>query len=222
MKMEIKERLLKLDTACICDANKKLRVMDPEIKPISQGIKFVGIAHTVQCESDFLTVIKALNDAKEGEILVINAEGEKIAVVGELFSTEAKRKKLAGIIIDGGCRDIKQLRKINFPVYARFIAPKSGTNYKIFSTQVKITCGGVPVFPGDIIFGDDDGIVVMNEEEIIEIIDIAEDIQHKEELVLTKIENNESLIDMLNFSEHYLKISNHKKSELTFTLDKQC
>ncbi len=215
---ELRKKLIQLDTACVCDANKNIRVMDSEIKPIIQNVKFVGLAHTVYCKNDFLTVIKALNDAKEDEVLVIKTDGEKIAVAGELFTTEANRKKLAGIVIDGGCRDVKELRKINFPIYSRFVTPVSGTTSKIFETQVKITCGGVPVFPGEIIFGDDDGIIVIGENEINDILDIAEEIQVKENMALSKMKNNESLINMLNFTEHYSKLSNNQKSKLTFTI----
>ncbi len=214
---KIKERLARLDAACICDANKSLRVLDPEIRPVNKGIKLIGIARTVHCKGDFLSVIKALHDAGEDEVLVIDAEGVKCAVAGELFTTEAHRKKLAGIIIDGGFRDVQQVRAINFPVYARYITPMSGTTEKIYSTQETIKCGGVYISPGDIIFGDDDGIVVMSREEVLKILDTAETIQQTEEKALLKMKENESLIDMLNFEEHYTKILEGRESKLAFT-----
>ena len=61
---EIKQRLSTLDTACESDANKKLRIVDPEIRPIRSGLKLIGRAHTVSCYEDFLMVIKALKDAE--------------------------------------------------------------------------------------------------------------------------------------------------------------
>ena len=215
---KLKERLAKLDTACICDVNEKMRIMDPEIRPINQGIKMIGVARTVHCKTDFLSVIKALHDANEDEVLVIDADGDKIALAGELFTLEAQRKKLAGIVIDGGCRDTKGIRDINFPVYVRYITPIAGTASKIFPTQIKINCGGASVSPGDIIFGDDDGIVVMSEEDITEILDVAENIQRIEEKVLMKMEDGNSLIDMLNFYDHYAKIDKKQESKLIFTV----
>jgi regulator of RNase E activity RraA len=214
----LKRRMSLLDTACLCDADKNLRVMDPEIHPITQGLKMVGIARTVRCESDFLTVIKALHDAKEDEVLVVAAGAKKIAVAGELFTTEAKRKNLGGIVIDGGCRDMRSLKKIDFPVYARFVTPLAGTVRHITKTQIPVVCGGVTVSPGDIVFGDDDGIVVMGKEECVKIIDVARDIQKREEKVLELMADNQSLIDMMNFSEHYDTISKGQKSELVFTI----
>ncbi len=215
---KMKDRLNKLDTACLCDANKNLRVMDPGIRPINQGLKMIGIAHTVQSKEDFLSVIKALLDAKEDEVLIVDAKGDKIALAGELFAYEAQRKKLAGIVIDGGCRDLKGIRQIDFPVFARHIIPMAGTASQISETQIKIQCGGVSVSPEDIIFGDDDGIVVMSVEETLEILDIAASIQKGEEKVLRKIKENKSLLDVLNFSEHYAKIAKKQDSKLIFTI----
>lgn len=213
----LKERLLKLDTACLCDAGKKLRIMDPEIQPINPGVKMAGIARTVQCKADFLTVLKALHDAKEEEVLVIDAEGDKIALAGELFAIEAQMKKLGGIVVDGGCRDVKGIREVKFPLYARYIVPMAGTSSNIYRMQIKINCGGIPVSPGDIIFGDDDGIIVMSKEEVTEILDTAENIQRIEEKVLNKMKDNKSLVEMLNFLDHYEKISKKQESKLIFT-----
>ncbi|NIM57395.1 MAG: RraA family protein [Candidatus Aminicenantes bacterium] len=215
---KLKERLAILDTACIYDVNEKLRVMDPEIRPVSQGIKMIGIARTVHCKGDFLSVIKALHDATEDEVLVIDAEGDRIAFVGELFALEAKRKKLAGIIVDGACRDIKGIRNINFPVYFRYVTPIAGTSSNIFPTQEKVNCGGVSVLPGDIVVGDDDGIIVMSEEEATEILDTAQNIQMIENKVIEKMEAGKSLTEMLNFFDHYAKIDKKQESQLIFTI----
>lgn len=214
----IKQWMSQLDTACLCDADKNLRVMDPEIRPICQGLKMVGIARTVRCESDFLMIIKALHESQQNEVLIIDAGARKVAVAGELFTTEAKRRNLAGIVIDGGCRDIKHLRKLDFPVYAKYVTPLAGSVRNIFKTQLPVVCGGVTVSPGDIVFGDDDGIVVMTKEECVGIIDIARGIQNREEKALELMADNQSLIALMNFKEHFDKICKGQKSKLVFTI----
>lgn len=214
----LKSRLSELDTACICDVSRDLRIMDPGIRPINLGLKMIGPARTVKCKGDFLTVIKALHDAMEDEVLIIDAEGDKMALVGEMFALEAQTKKMGGIVCDGGCRDVEGMKKVNFPIYARHITPLAGTSSKIFKTQVQVNCGGVPVSPGDIVFGDDDGILVTTEEEIGAILDTAENIQRIEDKVLKNMEGKKSLVEMLNFFDHYEKISKKEKSQLIFTI----
>jgi 4-hydroxy-4-methyl-2-oxoglutarate aldolase len=122
------------------------------------------------------------------------------------------------MVIDGGCRDVKQIRKIRFPVFARYQTPMAGGASKIFKTQITIQCGGIAVSPGDIIFGDDDGIVVMNDKEIATVLDVAESIQKTEEKVLKRMESQTSLFQLMNFSDHYERISKGEKSRLEFTL----
>ena len=156
---EIKKRLSKLDTACICDIDKGIRVMSPDIRRLNPGDKMIGKAHTVQCHDDFLSVIKALNESTFDEILVVDGRQGTKALAGELFTTEAQRRGLAGIVIDGACRDSETIKSMNLPVYSRYVNPMAGTTNRLFPTQVKITCGDADVNPGDILCGDADGII---------------------------------------------------------------
>ena len=212
----IRRRLLELDTACLCDTDKELRVMDSSIRPLTLGLKLVGRAHTVVCEDDFLSVIKALQDAQPGEVLVVETRASRRAVAGELFSKEAQRKGLAGLVVDGAVRDIAKIRAFGIPVYSRSIVPASGTTRRIFATQVPIQCGGVTVHPGDVLFGDDDGVVVASESRIAELLSAAEAIQKTEADVVARMERGESLLTMLNFDEHYRAIVAGRESKLKF------
>eukprot|EP00054_Salpingoeca_dolichothecata_P014543 m.82373 g.82373 ORF g.82373 m.82373 type:complete len:108 (-) comp21045_c0_seq2:422-745(-) len=90
----------------VADADKEgLRVMDERLRPLRKGLQFVGVARTVRCFNDFLTVLKALDDSKPGEVLVIDTQNSTRTVAGELFATECQRRGLAAIVLDGPCRD---------------------------------------------------------------------------------------------------------------------
>ena len=86
-----------------------------------------GPAFTVVAEDDHLPVMSALAEAAPGDVLVVAAFGGTRAVFGELFATEARRRGLAGIVSDGYCRDLRGLREIGLPVFARGTTPRSGT-----------------------------------------------------------------------------------------------
>ncbi|MDH3690003.1 MAG: RraA family protein [Gammaproteobacteria bacterium] len=213
---QVTKRLMKLDTASLADANKALRIMDPAIRPIQCGLKLIGVAHTIRCHEDFLTVIKALRDATPGEVLVIDTGGSRTAVAGELFSTEAKRKGLSGLVIDGACRDTAKLKTLDLPVYSRSVTSVAGTTSAIAETQIAIECGGIKVNPGDVVFGDDDGIIVASCDELARLISVAEDIQRKEEAILRRMDQGESLLDMINFEQHWENVRDGKHSKLEF------
>ena len=214
--LKVKEKFELLDTACVCDADKSIRVMDPGIQPLFPNIQMIGMACTVRTRGDILSVIKGLDEARENDVLVVDGGGENIALAGELFSYEAKRKGLAGIVIDGACRDSARIRKFKFPFYSRSITPMAGTISTINATQIDVNCGGVLVLPGDIIFGDADGIVVINPGEVEDILKTATQIQLTEEKVQAQIKKGKSLISLLNYREHYQKVGRGEESKLTF------
>ena len=215
----LRKALLELDCASLADADKSLRVVDSAIRPINPGRKLLGVARTVRCHEDFLTVIKALDESRPGEILVVDTQGGKRAVVGELFSLEAARRGLAGIIVDGAVRDMHTIRSLDMPVYARAFCPCSGTTRSLTETQCQIECGGVPVDPGDIVVGDEDGIVIATEEELHALVPTAMEIERTEAQVRDRMAAGTGLIDMLNYREHAAAVARGEDSKLQFKLN---
>lgn len=213
---EMKKRLSNLDTTSLCDARKKIRALDSALRPLRPDLKLAGRAYTVQCRDDYLTVIKALQDAAAGDVLVIDGQGGRRALAGELFTTEARRKGLAGLVVDGAIRDTNAVRKLNFPVYYRSIFPVSGSAEKIFKTQIPVSCGGHTINPGDILLGDADGVIAASSDEMTELIPVAEKIRQTECKVLEKLKKGISLLEMLNFQEHLFRVEARKESKLEF------
>ena len=153
-----------------------------------------------------MTVIQGLAESQPGEVLVIDTHGSRAAVAGELFSLEAARRGLHGIVIDGPVRDTATIRTLDLPVYARSITPMAGTIKKLFETQVPVCCGGVIVHPGDILMGDDDGVLVASTAELATLIPLAEQIQRREADIIERLRRGENLLDMLNYAEHHARI----------------
>src|SRR5215813_12932310 len=216
---DILQRVTALDAAAICDADKNIRVMDPGLRPVTSFRQMLGRARTVRCRDDFLTVIQALHDSEPGEVLVVDGGGGPRALAGELFATEVVRRELAGIVIDGACRDTSKLATLQLPFYARWVCPAAGTAERLGVTQQAVVCGGVTVSPGDLIIGDRDGIVVVSEEELLALLPRAEEVQQTEAAVLERMERGEGLLGMLNFAEHFDALEQGTPSKLRFQLE---
>ena len=119
------ERLSAVDTTTLADAGKQLRVMDGGLRPLRLGLKLVGRAVTVAAGEDLMPVLDGLASAGAGDVLVVDGGGTTRALAGELFGSEAVRRGLAGIVIDGACRDSNQLRELPLPFYARGLSPRA-------------------------------------------------------------------------------------------------
>ena len=103
-----------------------------------------------------------------------------------------------------------------FPISRGRVNPVAGATDRLFETQVPVTCGGVRVHPGEIVFGDDDGLIVAANDEITEVIPVAEEVQRKEARLLEEMKKGTSLIEMLNLEDHRAKIRAGEKSRLQF------
>ena len=179
--VEILNELRSLDTACLCDAyksflirrnrkgiahqeNEGLRLLESKLRPINTGNRttMVGVARTIQCTkpNDFLAVLRGLCEAEIDDVLVVNSLSSSRALAGELFCSEAKRKGVRGFLIDGPIRDTANLQYSEVRCFATSVSPYSGTIQFVGSMQQVVQCGGHEVRPGDIVVGDDDGVIV--------------------------------------------------------------
>ena len=213
---DLLQRLRHVDTASLSDANKALHVLPPAIRPLVPGVRMAGRAVTAVANGDLMSVIGALEIGGAGDVLVVSAGAFDQAVSGELFGTEAFRRGMSGVVIDGLSRDSAALRKLGMPFYSRGITPKAPPAISVPEIQVPLLIGDVEVLPGDILVGDDDGIIVGTVAEFEAIVDAAEAIQTREKALRISIENGYSLFDALNFAEHKRRLIAGLDSKLTF------
>jgi regulator of RNase E activity RraA len=165
------------DAAKVADAMGGHGVVDPAIKPIEPGMFVVGTAVTVLTKpGDALYVIRAADLAQPGDVIVISGGGcADLAVIGDGISYYMQKARgIAGVIADAGVRDVKGIREIGFPTFARAATVRLGGAQGPGAVNVPIACGGVPVNPGDIVIGDDDGVVIVPREDAERVIEATD------------------------------------------------
>ena len=169
------QRFLEAPTGNICDANGGRGVMDAGIHPLDRHMQLAGRALTVACAAgDNLTIHKAVMLAQPGDVLVINCGGYLNAgVFGEMLALSCMAKGIAGVVIDGSCRDVNDLIELGFPTFVRGVNPRGTIKDTCGAVGGEVLCGGVTVRSGDVVVGDCDGVVVIPQEEAEEILDKA-------------------------------------------------
>jgi 4-hydroxy-4-methyl-2-oxoglutarate aldolase len=207
-------RLAAIDTTCLADAGPDLGVLPTDLCPIGRSRRLVGRALTVDARSDLMSTIAAIKASGPGDVLVISAGDDDRAAAGELFATEAQRRGVAGIVIDGRSRDSAVVGKLDIAVFSRGPAPNAPGARKLPRIQVPITIGDVEIQPGDIVLGDGDGIVVGPTAAIEAALEKAEAIQARERRLQAAIQAGRSLFEALNFDEHLAALEAGRPSRL--------
>jgi 4-hydroxy-4-methyl-2-oxoglutarate aldolase len=210
------ERFLAIDTTAMCDADKTTRVMASAIQPRSASTRVFGPAFTVRCGADFLAVLRAIEAASPGDVIVVDGGAREIALGGELFARGALVRRLGGIIVDAGYRDMAYVATCELPVYSRFVTPMAGTTAELGELRVPVTCGGVPVNPGDLILADNEGVIVVDPGRIDELLDSAAAIKEAEGRLIERLDTGSTLSDGLNLADHVDAIGRGEPSSLAF------
>jgi len=169
-------------TCNIADAQGRFRVMDPQIKPIRPGTKLAGPAVTVLVRpGDNLMVQMAHEIDQPGDVIFVSTcFNTNTAVFGELMAHTLKAASLEGIVVDGAVRDTKELAEMGVKVFSRAVAASACDKDGPGEINVPIACGGVPVLPGDVVIGDDDGVVVVPREDLALVLEAVQAIARNE------------------------------------------
>lgn len=199
---DIAETLGRYPTATIYEAAGKRGDMGPDIQPIVPGVSFSGIAYTVRTfPSDTTAVIRALDDAPAGSVLVIDAGGtDRAAVWGGTSSLVCSMRGLAGCVTNGSVRDVDDLCKVGIAVYAAGVAPRGTLKNHEGWRDEPVSVGGITVSPGDYVIGDRDGVVVVPAAEGAAMCERAQEQRQKEEARDARVRNGESLASIIGLA----------------------
>lgn len=180
-------QLRKTATAHLSDNMHRLHAIGPDLFPCHRGGRMVGTALTVKISpGDNLMVHKAIDIVRPGDVVVVDAGGVcSQAIIGEIMSAIAERNGAAGMVIDGAIRDADALALSDFPVYARGITHRGPYKNGPGEINVPVVIGEAVVNPGDIIIGDDDGLLALPQDMAEETLKLAR-LQEKKESDMLK------------------------------------
>jgi len=206
--LKYKDKLDKCFSAVLQDVmdgmNVRVQCMDASIKPLDPGMRTWGEALTIYLETvtevpehPFQMEMELLDSANEGHIIIAQCNSKELtAFWGGLLTNAAVGRKMTGVIIDGGARDYNEIMELGFPVFCKGLSPYDSLGrMDAKECDVPVECGGIRVNPGDLIFGDVDGIVVVPQEIVDEVIAKAWEKVQGESTVREELRNGAGVAD---------------------------
>ena len=193
------ERFAAFSTGNVGDALGRTGLCDQRIRPITPGLRLVAPAFTVKTPAaDNLTIHRALELCPPGHALVVDAGNHPVtALVGDLMGFAARQRGIAGWVVDGPVRDVAGLRALGFPTFAAGVHPGGPVKERFGQIGRPVAIGGVTVSPGDIVFGDDDGVVIVPAERLEEAIAGARAIVEKEAKLRVELQKGKTTLALL-------------------------
>jgi 3-hexulose-6-phosphate synthase/6-phospho-3-hexuloisomerase len=189
-----KQALLKVSSSNVSDALHRKGAMREMHCVIPRGTRMVGRVLTVRtADGDWAKPVEAIDVAEAGDVIVIDAGEGKAAIWGELASWSCKVKGIAGVVIDGGLRDVQDILDIGFPAFATHIVPNAGEPKGMGEIGAEITCGGQTVRTGDWVVGDFSGVTVIPKERLAEVANRSLDVFEKENRLREEIKRGSTL-----------------------------
>lgn len=193
---EVLDQLEKCSTSAIADTKHEgVKTLSSAIKPVHTDCTFVGTVRTVRLDPSTLWApVQTLDATLEDEVVVVDADDSvDEAIWGELLSTSATATGVRGMVTNGAVRDVAGIRDIGFPVFSRAVTPRGPSGNEEAEQNVQVTVGDTPINPGDVLVGDESGVVVIERDAVAEVVSDAETVVKTERDVTRLLDEGKSL-----------------------------
>jgi 4-hydroxy-4-methyl-2-oxoglutarate aldolase len=204
---DVVKRLGALGASTVHEAYGRIGLMKPYLRPAWAGGEAAGTAVTVLAQpGDNWMIHVAVEQCRPGDVLVVGCTSDNTdGMFGDLLATSLKARGVMGLVIDAGCRDVKSLREMGFPVWSKAISAKGTVKATLGAVNVPVVCAGINVVPGDAVIADDDGVVVVRKQDAGEVAAKGEKRHADEEGKRRQLAAGMLGLDMYNMRESLAK-----------------